>query len=188
MAVYAVRHPEDVDNAKKILNGRRETEISSAGYGQLQRLVMLVSGQEYNIKMILTSPLKRASLMAFACQIHLGVPMFGMPILIERNCGVCTGVKYSELSKHATKYRNVGDHVYIEEAEGYENDEMLCERASEAHKRVLEITKDVQENEDVLIVSHGAFLRAMRLVIEGKTHHDFASAKTPKNCEIFRLF
>jgi len=184
--IILVRHGQDEDNAKNLLNGRRDTPLTELGVIQAYELADKLKQANMEIKHIFSSNLRRAVSTAKICSEALGIPHSIMECLVERSHGILEGHHYSEIPSLAKSYKEIYGLMYVLEVEGGETYQELCERA----KRVLiEIENKIEELEicgNVLVVSHGAISRAMTVVHRGLSHDDIFNEKSFLNCE-FRI-
>ena len=185
--IILARHGQDKDNARNILNGRRNTPLTALGFVQSYELAdNLRNAKSLNIEHIFSSPFQRAFRTADICSRTLRVPHTVLGCLIERSHGILEGHPYSDIKLLAKSFKEIHGHIYVLEVEGGEGYPELCERA----KSVLsEIKKKVEVFNiigDVLVVSHGAISRAMIIVHQGLTHNEIFNATSFSNCE-FRV-
>lgn len=92
LLIYVARHGQDEDNARGILNGHRDTPLTTFGREQAATLAASVAGLGGILDAIYTSPLQRAKQTAeiVADFSHQPSPIV-WPDLIERDFGSMTG-------------------------------------------------------------------------------------------------
>lgn len=181
--IIIARHAQDTDNDKGILNGRRDNALTATGVIQAKDMALKLRG--YDVRRIITSPLRRAWHTADICSRKLNVPSIKLETLTERACGVCEGKLKSEIPKIATKFRTINGKHFILEAPGFESDLEICSRAFNAHEEVLAKLSEMSAG-NLLVVSHGAFLRAFEVVHRGLTHEDYFDIESIDNAQ-FRV-
>lgn len=153
--IYLTRHGQDVDNSKGILNGQRDDDISKKGIEQVEALAGKLIELKLNFDQIYSSPLKRSVRTAEIIAEKLEEKNIEiLPDLIERNFGIMTGKKISEIATLCyPEILEVGDVKYFLAAQGAETFPELILRA----KKVLNIVESKLQSGNVLLVSHGDF-------------------------------
>jgi broad specificity phosphatase PhoE len=148
--IFLIRHGQDADNAAGILNGKRDTKLTSLGRKQANQVAQKLNNK--NIKIIYTSPLKRAYETALIISKKLHVNrIVKCPLLIERDFGVLTGKPKTEIHKYSKKILLVGRVKYFLKVARSEDFPSLYARAKDA----VEIIQEGKIMGNVLIVSHG---------------------------------
>ncbi|MFA5013840.1 MAG: histidine phosphatase family protein [Candidatus Paceibacterota bacterium] len=148
--IFLVRHGQDTDNAAKILNGRRDTELTELGREQARKVAEKLCDNE--IQVIFASPLKRTYETARIIATGLGIDeIITDERLIEREFGVFTGRPVADIPKYTDKIISTDKVNYFLEVEGSESFPMLLERG----KEILQEIKQRYPNENVLVVTHG---------------------------------
>jgi len=95
---YLVRHGQDQDNQNSILNGHRDTPLTSIGLEQANTLSNEIKKLNLKIDHVLSSPLKRAFKTASILSENLNLPSPVVePLLIERDFGIMTGKKHADI-------------------------------------------------------------------------------------------
>lgn len=184
--IILARHGEDEDNAKKILNGRRDAPLTMIGVTQAYDLTYKLRMAGLNIKHIFSSPLQRATKTAGICSRVLGVPHTVMECLVERNHGILEGHPYSDIPLLAKSFKIAYGFTYVLEVEGGENYLELCERAKDVLFQIKTKILELGIDGNVLVVSHGAISRALETVHKGLTHENIFDLPSFSNCE-FRI-
>jgi len=162
--ILIVRHGQDEDNAKQILNGRRDMPLTELGRQQAQTVAVKL--RDNNINFIYSSPLKRAHETAEIIAAELGISDVTInPDLIERDFGILTGKPISEIPQYATKLLPTDRVLYFLEAEGAEDFPTLYIRGG----KVLKDIEDQHPEENVLIVAHGDIGKMIRAAYHGWT-------------------
>lgn len=184
--IILARHGQDVDNAKGILNGRRNAPLTTLGVVQAYELAGKLRSAGLNIEHIFSSPFQRALKTADVCSKTLGAPYTVLECLIERSHGILEGHPYSDIPLLAKSYRVAYGFTYVLEVEGGEGYPELCERAKDVLAQIRNKVSELKIRGNVLVVSHGAISRALMIVHQGLTHEDIFNATSFSNCE-FRI-
>jgi probable phosphoglycerate mutase len=149
--LYVCRHGESVLNAQRIFAGRIDTPLTENGREQAKLAGQ--DAQQYEIDLIMTSPLKRtvetADLVADAMK-YPKDKIIVNELFLERALGAMEGMSW--------------DHVRgFDPYTGLESKEELKARAHEALQLIHK-----QPATNVLLVSHGSFLLAMLKLLNPK--------------------
>lgn len=155
LKIYLVRHGQDVDNENGILNGHRDSALTAIGLTQARELAAFIKGQGITFDKVYSSPLKRAYETAVEITNTLNLPAPEiLPLLIERDFGVMTGQKKTDIEKlSAPKIFRTKTIVYFLEPEGGETFPQTIDRA----KKLLQFIFDHHSDGNILLVSHGDF-------------------------------
>ena len=165
--LYFVRHGLSVMNETGFFSGRTETDLTEKGIDQAVKAGEKL--KEYDINLIISSPLKRTIHTAEIIANEINYSLVDIKInelFIERDFGPLEGETYIP---------NLGDHP------GVETMEHIIKRAAKA----LEYLNQLTDFDNILVVSHGAMGRALRHVI----NNDIPFSKSPmfNNGEIVKL-
>lgn len=178
--LFFVRHGETFTNVAGQFSGQIDTNLTDNGKQQA-----LVTGEKLKsdapkIDYIVCSPLLRAHETAKIIASEIGFPIEDIelnPLFMERAFGVLEGMPATEFLDKASRYREIDD------VEGAESVEQLQQRAEKAFGYAQTI-----ECENVLIVSHGAFGRALRRVVNKQPYTDeYIKLRLIGNAEILEL-
>jgi uncharacterized phosphatase len=143
--IYFVRHGLSEMNKAGLRSGRTDTPLASEGIEQAKQ-----AGQEakdLNIDLIISSPMSRAHHTAKVIAAEIGYPEDKIvldEVLIERDFGALEGTPYVPGETLA-------------DVENIETAEAIVARAEKALARLQQLP-----HENILIVSHGSFGRALR--------------------------
>lgn len=183
MKIFLVRHGQDEDNARGILNGRRDMPLTK--FGSEQAYAVAQKLKEYDIEVIYTSPLLRAYQTAQIISDVIAVDKVVVDQhLIERDFGVLTGRPVTDIPRYADKII-VSDKVnYFIEAKNAESFSALYYRAQEILNKIQKRHPD----STILIVAHGDIGKMIRGVHYGLNWEE--SLQTPffSNAGILELF
>ena len=155
LKIYLVRHGQDTDNEQGLLNGHRDTDLTALGLSQARELAAFIKAQGISFDKVYSSPLKRAYVTATQITEALNLPAPEvLPLLIERDFGVMTGKKKTDIEKLCSpdiiKTETIN---YFLDVEGAESFPQAIVRAKELLKVIFENHKDG----NILLVSHGDF-------------------------------
>lgn len=151
--IYLARHGQDEDNAKGILNGQRDTPLTSLGLEQAQILAKKIKELGLYVDKIFSSPLKRAYKTAEIVADALVVEKpEKLNLLIERDFGVMTGQPVKDVERMCAPNIIKSDPVvYFLSPDGAETFPDLLMRA----QKILSWLKKNCSNKDILLVTHG---------------------------------
>ena len=162
MRIILTRHGETEGNLKKILCGHYDDKLNVEGKKQARKLGQRLKNNAIDI--IYSSDLKRASDTAREIhKYHLKAPIIFTEKLRERDYGLLTGVKRSDIGfgnepiPLSFFYRNRNKYKL-------EDNSALLNRA----KEFIDIIYKKHKSDTVVLVSHGTFGRALISVIKGK--------------------
>ncbi len=150
MIFYLVRHGQTDWNNEKRMQGHVNIPMNETGIQQINDLADRIKKEGIRFDRLIASPLDRARKSAeiIAEKTEFKEEIIFDADLIERNCGLLEGkVRTPETDLEDPKY----DMETIPE---------LCERAQRALDKYV-----FKEDEKIMIVSHGAFLTAVRTVL-----------------------
>lgn len=162
--IVMIRHGQDWDNERGILNGQRDQELTE--YGKVQIASAAVQLLSYQFDLIITSPLKRARESAEILTENLG---YGDPIifpdLVERDFGILTEKLLTDIPRYASKIVSVDGVEYFLEVDGAEDFPTLFARAS----RVLKKLQKSYPSKSILIVTHGDMAKMLRAAYQQRS-------------------
>ena len=153
LKIYLSRHGQDQDNANKILNGRRDTPLTDIGISQAEEVAKQIIEHKIKFDKIYCSPLKRAYQTAsiISEKTNSQKPE-KLDLLIERDFGVMTGKKTSEIEALCSPNIIKTDTItYFLNPEGAETFDELLKRSNS----ILKAMKQNHKNGSILIVTHG---------------------------------
>ena len=157
-----MRHGQDQDNAKGILNGHRNFGLTKVGQAQMQ--IVATQLCKVPVDVILTSPLKRAYMSAKIVSHYLNnLEPIIYPELIERDFGCLTGKSISEISNYANSILTVDGVNYFLDAPGAESFPELLNRS----KKVLLDLLTTYNHKNMLLVTHGDMAKMLRTAYYG---------------------
>jgi probable phosphoglycerate mutase len=170
LEIFIARHGQDEDNAKGILNGHRDMPLTDIGRRQAKQLAEGIKNAGLGIDSIFTSPLARATETAQIVADEIGVqPPEVMEELIERNFGIMTGKKVSEVEPLcAPNIIKTNIITYFLDPEGSETFPQLIERGEKVLKKLGRLSVGTR----VLLVCHGDIGKMIYCAQTGEDWHD----------------
>ena len=166
-------------NVAGLLSGRTETQLTEKGIEQAKATGKELKEKLPHIDLIICSPYERTYETAKLVAAEIGYPIENIQkndMFIERTFGVLEGTLGKDfLDKH--EYRDFDD------VEGSETIEELQKRAEKAFKWLQTLEQD-----NILVVGHGAFARAIKRVVKGLPHtHEYEVDTSIGNAAIVEL-
>lgn len=171
MRLFVARHGQTVWNAQNKVCGITDVELTEKGIEQAKNLADTV--QNYNIDIILSSPLKRAVETSRIVAEKNNIPLQIEELLIEQNYGIYEGVDRKNESFLANK-RNF--------AYRYPEGESMMQVAYRIYG-LIEKIKEKYKGKNILIISHGGVCRIIRTYFVDMTNDDFFNY-TLENCKL----
>ncbi len=154
MNIYIARHGENEDNAKEILNGHRDLPLTDKGYEQARILAGKIKETRIKFDAVYSSPLERAyeTGRVITRVLRLMNPAIH-PLLIERDFGVMTGLKVSQIEEVCGSRIIKAEHItYFLDPPEAETFPDLMKRARE----LLDFLNETHsEDENILLTCHG---------------------------------
>jgi len=154
LKIYMVRHGQDEDNAKGILNGgKRDKSLTALGRQQAKELAIKIRELELQFDKVYSSPLKRAHETALIVSESNNFPQPEILIdLQERNFGVMAGKPLTEVAKLPEHTKLTHPNIpftYFLKSKGSENFPTLLKRAEKV------VSQLVNDSGNILLVAHG---------------------------------
>lgn len=171
MTIYVARHGQTEWNAENKVCGITDIALTERGIAQANDLADQI--KEKNIRIIISSPMKRAVTTSRIISEKCHIPMMIDNRLIEQNYGIYEGVDRNDELFLANK-RNF--------AYKYPNGESMMQVAVRVYTFLDEVKKQY-DGENVLIVSHGGVCRIIKTYFSDMTNEDFFHY-TLKNCKL----
>ena len=182
MKLLLIRNGQDEDNAKGVLNGRRDIALTKFGVQQAYAVAQEL--KKYDIDIIYTSPLMRTYQTA---QIIANVIAVDEVIvdqyLIERDFGILTGKPVADISRYTNKIIVAGKIKYFLKVDGAETFPVLYNRAQ---KILIDIQRRHPGNV-ILIVTHGDIGKMIRGVFYGLNWKESLQIPYFNNAQIIEL-
>ena len=177
--LFYVRHGETDMNVAGLLSGQTETKLTNRGIEQAKAAGREIKQKLPAIDLIVCSPYERTYETSKLIAQELGYPIDKIQkneMFIERTFGVLEGTLGADfLDKHEYKE--------FDNVEGSETIEDLQKRAEEAFKYLQTLEED-----NILVVGHGAFARAIKRVVKNLPHtHEYEVDTSIGNATIVEL-
>jgi len=177
--LFYVRHGETQMNVSGLLSGSTETPLTEKGKVQAKEAGKELKHKLPHIDLIVCSPYERTFETAQLIAEEIGYPIQKIQkndMFIERTFGVLEGTPGKDfLDTH--EYRE------FDEVKGSETIEELQKRAEKAFKWLQTLDED-----NILVVGHGAFARAIKRVVQGLPHtHEYEIDTSIGNAAIVEL-
>ena len=167
--LYFVRHGESELNARRMHAGQIDTPLTTRGREQARAAG--AQAKAIALDLIVSSPLSRALETAQTIASSIGYPLDRImvnPRFMERSIGSLAGYSWDEIDEDAAEFPDM------------ETKEQLIARARSALRFLRSLPED-----NILLVSHGAFSRALRTAInQGSNYADFSE---PANATIVKF-
>lgn len=154
LRIYIARHGQDEDNARDILNGRRDLSLTEIGKKQAEDLASHIKESGLRFDAIYASPLRRAFDTA-RCVAHMigGLEPVVFDDLIERDFGIMTGEPISSIpARCASNIITTDTITYFLDPLGAETFPDLMRRA---RKVIIEVGRRHPAGGAILLVTHG---------------------------------
>lgn len=161
--LYYARHGEGESNLGGIWASRSMAPLTQLGRQQAAAEGKKAKQQNLKIDLIVSSPITRAKQTAeiIAGQINYDLQeILFNDLFVERYYGQLEGQSYKESTSSLS-------HEDIDYVPGVETIAALHQRAEKAHQFLLN-----RPEENILVVAHSAFGRALRRVVLGQPHTD----------------
>lgn len=180
--ILVVRHGQDADNARRVLNGRRQGRLTALGREQALQAARSLHGRR--ISAIYASPLRRTRQTASIVRTELGLGNVQLePRLMERDFGVLTGKSVDQIPVLARRTLQVGDVNYFLSAEGAETFPQTYRRA----RGLLRELSERHAGETIAVVTHGDLGKMLIAAARGWTWQEGLRAANLRNAEIVEL-
>lgn len=157
------RHGKTKENEEGIIQGHHHGNINDEGFAQISKLVKRLQNEK--IDLIISSDILRADLTTKEITKKIKVPIIYSELIREKNNGDLVGKKHKEIDWDSLQ----GD-FETRKAPNGENLREVRERGRKFFKMILEDRKYKDKN--ILIVSHGAFLKVFIGDLLGMSLHD----------------
>lgn len=176
MNLYIVRHGQTDYNKMGIIQGVSDIPLNETGVRQAEKLKLTID--KLNIDLVISSPLVRTKQTATILVKNRKIKIIYDNRLLERGFGILEGKGIEEYDAPSYwNYKldyNIGENV---------------EKISQLFIRTNNFLQDIKskyQDKNILIVSHGATIRALHFNIVGfNKNHNFLTFKVP-NCSLFQ--
>lgn len=182
--LYFVRHGESIVNATNVFSttvgSEHDLGLTKQGHAQARSGAKVAAEAGIKPDLIITSPLQRARETA-----NIVAEVFGYPVdnivvndlVVEMQIGELEGTVWSEFWDSGNTYEDLGKFKDAETVEA------MQQRAEKALAMLRERPEDT-----IVVVSHSAFGRALKRVIEGRPYTDeFLPVKSLSHGEFLKF-
>lgn len=169
--IYFVRHGETDYNVAGIAQGQLDIPLNEKGIKQAETLSNIL--KDYELDIIVCSPLIRAKITAEIINKHHNVPIIFEERFKEFFAGKRQGTKSSEWDEEKNK-----DFMLNPEKYGAESNEGF-------YKRCIDAYKDLPKNKNVLVVSHAGVYKNILRFKQNSTFDTYFNI--PDNCQILDI-
>lgn len=185
LKIYIVRHGQNQDNVKGILNGHRDEPLTEKGVEQAHEVANKIKESEIVFDKIYSSPLKRAYETANIISKTINAtPPQKVGLLIERNFGIMTGKKIADIeSLCAPDIIKSEKVIHFLNPEGAETFPQLLERAD----KLLKFINVENKNESILLVTSGDIGKMIYAKYYNLEWKDVLTQFTFGNCDLLLL-
>jgi broad specificity phosphatase PhoE len=166
ITIFLLRHGQDVDNAKGIMNGRYNSPLTELGKKQAERAATKIAKEK--MAAIFSSPLLRAKQTADIIAKKHGLAVQIDERLLERDFGKLTGQPHAELKKYCKNTITVRNNIYILDGRGVERFQEVLRRA----KSFINYLKENYPNKKIIIVCHNDIAKMIQAVVWQKDIND----------------
>lgn len=177
MNLYIIRHGETNWNIEKKIQGLTDIELNDTGIAQAKEMKSKLTDIDFDL--CLCSPLKRAKKTAETI-IENKCPILEDTILLERNFGTYEGKRVNDID---IDFLTLWDYKI-----NYNKDkvEPLKELLNRCDSFIEKIKTNYKNYKNILIVSHGAFIKGLYYSINGYNQNTDFSTFHLNNCELYK--
>lgn len=182
MELYFVRHGETDWNALGKMQGRSDIKLNEKGINEAKECYENL--KDIHFDKIYVSPLKRAYQTAEIIKGDRNVELVVDERLIEVCFGDLEGKELVELEK--SNLKGVLD-LFFNDPEKYEpvgEGETLIEACDRTEEFLKDLKAKEKEDSRILIVAHGALIKAMQVRPLKRTMKEFWGGGVQKNCSV----
>ena len=174
MKVFFMRHGHTYCNEKKLHNGQLDEELDAKGVEQARQASEAMKDMTFDV--IYCSPLLRAR---HTCEIinRRNQPVIYDDRLKERTLGVLDGKSWRAEGYSGQQHFNYYHHYAVEGAENWPD---LFRRV----QSFLDMLRETYTNERILVVCHGALIRAVHFSLCGIPEDGDLSGFDMENCQV----
>lgn len=171
--LYIVRHGQTDWNVKKLLQGKTDIELNEDGINQAKELTKVIDLDKIDI--CICSPLKRTRKTAELI-VEDKVPIIYDELLLERGFGNYEGkpIIFDLIEKQWNYKLN-------DTSENIESIQDCLKRA----KEFLDKINNTYQNKNILVVSHGSFIKTLHFNLIGYDENTDFLSFSPKNAVVY---
>ena len=185
MKLYIARHGQTELNQKKVLQGNIDSPLTERGVQGAEQLRDAL--KEVEIDLVITSTLGRAVRTTEIIVEGRNQEIVKSATIGEMTFGAWQGKTQAEIcvtkeeeERYTNYFRHPEKYVPVEGGESYQS---MMQRAEEFLQEMAAYEKEHQ-SANVLLVSHGAFIKALLTVIKGHDIKDYWAEPAVVNCSL----
>lgn len=178
MKFYIVRHGQTNWNVEGKIQGKTDIELNENGIEQAKNLKEII--KDYNIDLIISSPLKRARKTAEIINEAVKCNIIFDDSLEERGYGLFEGMVRKEINDELVNSDILHNYYINKEYKEIETIQCLCSRVW----NLLDSLKQNYKESNILLVTHGGVIRAINGYFNGINENGVVDNPRLKNCEI----
>ncbi|HSU72848.1 MAG TPA: histidine phosphatase family protein [Candidatus Binatia bacterium] len=182
MVIFVLRHGETKWNVEKRIQGKRGSHLNKRGRQQAKHAAK--SLRKYAVDLIIASPTVRTMQTARIINEPHQVPIIKDAGFMERDQGVLEGLTARGILKI------IPDIAHQQKKLGIDWRPPKGETFREVHARAVKNFSRIAKahvGENVIVVSHGAFIRTLAHHLHGGTPETVFDRKAPDNAELFEV-
>lgn len=181
--IYLARHGETEWNEKGILQGTMDSPLTKKGISEAKTLRDTLKDVVFD--KVFCSYLERSRKTAEIICEGKDVDIISLDGLQEINYGSWQGTLVSEIKeKHPeTFYNFTQNHESYVPIEGAESYRQLEERVRKVFDEIFGLGK----TENILVISHGAVVQMVQMILKGLTLKDMKNIPVPKNAACMKI-
>lgn len=176
--IFITRHGQTKQNVDGIIQGKEHGDINEKGFEQIKKLILRLKKEK--IDLVISSDIPRCEITTKEILKQIKVPAEYTHLIREKDNGNLVGKNHKEFSWDSLP----GTFEKRKDPNG-ENLEEVRERARKFFKELFEKYKDSDKN--VLIVSHGAFLKILVGDLLGMSIYDSIFKLFIEHCSLTEL-
>ena len=152
-----IRHGESTHNKARVYTGQIDAPLSPLGEREARAVCRFVL-ENYSIDAVYASDLQRAMNTVRGIAEAKGFPLHTDPALREMDIGLWGGKTFETVNAEFTEsHRLFCENIWENNPDGGENYGILCDRASDALRRIAE----AHPRQTVVVGTHGGVIRAL---------------------------
>lgn len=174
MKLYIIRHGETQMNRKKILQGNSDSPLTESGMDGAKKIAEQLKAEGFDL--VISSHLGRAIKTAEIIMQGRDIPIVQEPLVSEMCFGDWQGKTQEEICiDEISKQNYINYFKYPEKyvpVQGAETFKQLLDRAESFLRKMMNYSREHPEDK-VLLVTHGAYIKALLSVVSDLDIKDF---------------
>ena len=176
--IFITRHGQTKQNVDGIIQGKKHGDVNEKGFEQIKKLISRLKKEK--IDLIISSDIPRCEITTKEILKQIKVPVEYTHLIREKDNGDLVGKNHKEFDWDSLP----GSFEKRKDPNG-ENLEEVRERARKFFREIFEKYKDSDKN--ILIVSHGAFLKILVGDLLGMSIYDSIFKLFIEHCSLTEL-